>query len=87
MPDFLTPSTLMSRFVNNLSKDLGHVHSCFKIIILIKTTTKNPSLKSVVLESSVQIKPELLFMQLWLGLTEDSRTIDSGSKPAQSGRG
>ena len=39
--------------------------------------TNNPSNKSVVLESSV--KPSLVCL-LWFGLTEDSRTSDSGCR-------
>ena len=45
-------------------------HSCLQLIILIKTNTINPSQKSMVLD------PSVLFMQLLIGLTEDSRTTD-----------
>jgi len=43
----------------------------------MKMTANNPSLKSVVLESSVKPSLGMQFLPR-LGLTEDSRTTDSG---------
>ena len=48
---------------------------------------QSDSRKSVVLESPVKTKPELLFMKPMLGLTEDSRTTDPECKIVQCGRG
>ena len=79
---FLNPLSSGGDFCQ-LNHSVKFVHICLELNNLIKMTINNPSRKSVVLESSAKPRPG----QPKLGLADDSRTIDSGCKVAQSARG
>ena len=86
-PNYI-PSFLNFCMVVKVNKCLRYVHICLELVILIPTSTKNPSQKPVVLESSVKTsltKPLLSVWQPRLGFAEYSRTTNSGQLQVSDG--